>query len=476
MPSGCVQPGSEAALHAGTVGRIWTPTIPRRPSLATPLASPRPPTTRAATLAAEVLGDASCPQAKYQQLVEAQVMEAMPGMYMVASRARGRGHVQEQRGVLVGGLPGAGQRAPAHPAQRRPAPAPEVPQGPRPDLRSASDGRDRGRRHRPRQPLHRPVRSARRVPLHARVRRAVPVGGVPRAHGSAVGGARHLPAPEGRHHPSRHHRDGRRRSASRSSATPARSSTPTSTPSSTSASPSPEGRHPHALQHRGDRRRAAHAGGDPRHLLPLLHRRPRHRDRLVVVLLRVPRAARRPPARDRREPRHHPERRGGAAAVGDAGAQRAAHGDHRRLSGRGPHDPAGIVRARERGRGQRRPGRVRRPDGRALRPRRQPPSRVRWRRAPVPRFAPGAPGAARHAARVAPSDPRVLDQARHRAAVRRRPAPGREPGAGLAHSERRGRRAALPGHARARAAQRRAAGHVRARRRHDGRVAASRTP
>jgi cytochrome P450 len=41
----------------------------------------------AATLAAEVLGDVSCPQAKYQQLVEAQVMEAMPGMYMVASRA-----------------------------------------------------------------------------------------------------------------------------------------------------------------------------------------------------------------------------------------------------------------------------------------------------------------------------------------------------------------------------------------------------
>ena len=41
----------------------------------------------AATLAAEVLGDASCPQAKYQQLVDAQVMEAMPGMYMVASRA-----------------------------------------------------------------------------------------------------------------------------------------------------------------------------------------------------------------------------------------------------------------------------------------------------------------------------------------------------------------------------------------------------
>ncbi len=36
--------------------------------------------------AAESLGDASCPQPIYQHLVEAEVMEAMPGMYMVASR------------------------------------------------------------------------------------------------------------------------------------------------------------------------------------------------------------------------------------------------------------------------------------------------------------------------------------------------------------------------------------------------------
>src|SRR4029079_18612283 len=41
----------------------------------------------AVMFAAETLADASCPQPKYQQLVEAQVMEAMPGMYMVASRA-----------------------------------------------------------------------------------------------------------------------------------------------------------------------------------------------------------------------------------------------------------------------------------------------------------------------------------------------------------------------------------------------------
>ena len=37
------------------------------------------------------------------------------------------------------------------------------------------------------------------------------------------------------------------------------------------------------------------ARGDPRHLLPVLHRRSRHRHRLVVVLLRVPRPAPRPP-------------------------------------------------------------------------------------------------------------------------------------------------------------------------------------
>ena len=40
----------------------------------------------AVMFAAESLGDASCPQPIYQHLVEAEVMEAMPGMYMVASR------------------------------------------------------------------------------------------------------------------------------------------------------------------------------------------------------------------------------------------------------------------------------------------------------------------------------------------------------------------------------------------------------
>jgi cytochrome P450 len=38
-------------------------------------------------LAAESLAESACPQPRYQQLVEAEVMEAMPGMFMVASRA-----------------------------------------------------------------------------------------------------------------------------------------------------------------------------------------------------------------------------------------------------------------------------------------------------------------------------------------------------------------------------------------------------
>ena len=94
----------------------------------------------AVMLAAESLGDASCPQPIYQHLVEAEVMEASRHVHG-RQPPGGRGHVQEHRGVLVRGLPRARQRAPAHPAQRRPAAPPQVPQDPRPDLRAAPDGR-----------------------------------------------------------------------------------------------------------------------------------------------------------------------------------------------------------------------------------------------------------------------------------------------------------------------------------------------
>ncbi len=42
------------------------------------------------TLAAESLSESACPQPGYQKLVEAQVMEAMPGMFMVPAGKRSR--------------------------------------------------------------------------------------------------------------------------------------------------------------------------------------------------------------------------------------------------------------------------------------------------------------------------------------------------------------------------------------------------
>ena len=149
----------------------------------------------------------------------------------------------------------------------------------------------------------------------------------------------------------------------------------------------PEGRHPHALPHRRGRRRQAHARRDPRHLLPVPHRRPRHRHRLAHLLLRVPRAARRSPAHDRRRPVGDPGRGRGAAALGDAGAGRAAvlHAGHR---GRGVPGEDRRFDLGERGRGQRRSRRVPRRLRRPVRPRGEPAHRLRWWRAPLPRVAP----------------------------------------------------------------------------------------
>ena len=48
-------------------------------------------------LAAESLAESACPQPRYQQLVEAEVVEAMPGMFMIDEPRGGRGDVQEQR-------------------------------------------------------------------------------------------------------------------------------------------------------------------------------------------------------------------------------------------------------------------------------------------------------------------------------------------------------------------------------------------
>ena len=62
-----------------------------------------------------------------------------------------------------------------------------------------------------------------------------------------------------------------------------------------------------------------HAGRDPRHLLPVPHRRPRHRDRHARLHVLLPGPAPRAAAADRRRPVDHPGGGRGAAALGDAG-------------------------------------------------------------------------------------------------------------------------------------------------------------
>ena len=61
------------------------------------------------------------------------------------------------------------------------------------------------------------------------------------------------------------------------------------------------------------------------------------------------------------------------------------------------------------------PGRIRRLHGGPIRPGGEPASGLRWRGAPVPRFAPGAPGASGRAAGMASAHTRIRAEARHRA-------------------------------------------------------------
>ncbi len=121
----------------------------------------------------------------------------------------------------------------------------------------------------------------------------------------------------------------------------------------------PTRRHPHPVQQRRDRRRAAHPRGDPRHLLPVLHRRPRHRDRLAVVLLRVPRPAPRPPPPARREPGASSRARSRSCCAGRRRCRTCPAWRRRGVPGRRSHRvPEGELRPRQRGRGERRPRRV----------------------------------------------------------------------------------------------------------------------
>ena len=150
----------------------------------------------------EMLLDLASPQPGYlRAIAEGGCAQPMEGLTdRVQSRAE-RVRPAASRAVLVGGRHRSRQHPAAHPAQRRPARALEVPQDPRPAVRAEAHGRAGGRHHRTRQLLHRRVRRPRRVRLHRGVRRAAPVVGVPRADGPAVGGARLAPASARRHSP-----------------------------------------------------------------------------------------------------------------------------------------------------------------------------------------------------------------------------------------------------------------------------------
>ena len=255
-------------------------------------------------------------------------MEAMPGMYMVASRAAVEATFKNTERVLVGGLPRARQRAAAHPAERRPAAPPQVPQDPRPDLRAEARW-TRSRTTSPRASTTSSTSSMRRGECHftdefaEQFPSAVFLGlmglpweeldtflrlkdGIirPGAHRHGAGGASADPA---RHRPGalrvlRRHPRRAARSARRT----------TSSPGSTRAEI--------------DGEQLTRDEILDICFLFLIAGLDTVTDSLTCFFAFLARAPR-PPPPDRGEPRHHPERGRGAAALGDAGAERAPHGD-----------------------------------------------------------------------------------------------------------------------------------------------------
>ena len=165
------------------------------------------------------------------------------------------------------------------------------------------------------------------------------------------------------------------------------------------------------VHHRRGRRAEADRSGDGRHLLPLPHRRTRHRHRQPRVHGRLPGAASGAAAPHRGRSVDHPVRRGGAPAVGDAGDHRAAGGRQRHRSRR-VSVPQGRERCRDHRLGQHRRRRAARclhgrPD-----PQPQQAPGVRGRRPPVSGVASGSDRAAHRPPGVAPPHPRLHHQVR----------------------------------------------------------------
>ena len=127
-----------------------------------------------------------------------------------------------------------------------------------------------------------------------------PSHGVPRAAGPARVASPRVPRLQGRHHPAAG--DRRPRSARRWSPRRDARSTPCSRRSSTPAPREPRDDFISGfLTAEVDGHRLSRED-DHRHLLPVLPRRARHRDRVARLHARLPRPAPRPPAPDRRRP------------------------------------------------------------------------------------------------------------------------------------------------------------------------------
>ena len=236
------------------------------------------------------LFDMSAPQQRYHALDRSRAAHrVMDGMVMVTSRAAVDETLQDPKrfsSADVGGIV-ARQHPPADPAVGRPARAT------RSTARSSTrcsrrSGWTRSRTTSPRGSNHFIDGFVDRGECHFTDEFAVPF---PSAVFLGLMGLpweeldtflRH----EGRHHPSRRRRARPWRSAmTASNATPVRTSTRYFDEILDERAAGPRGRHPHALpRHAEVDGEQAHPRRDPRHLLPVPHRRARHRHRFAHVL------------------------------------------------------------------------------------------------------------------------------------------------------------------------------------------------
>ena len=362
---------------------------------------------------------AANPQPMFKALREAMPVMPVEGVGVVLTR---RAEIDEafRNPEIFSSNMSAGrprEHPPADPAADRPARPQEVPQDPRPALRAAADGAARGAGHRAGQRPHRRVRrptarstsprssrcrSRRRCSSRCSACRSTSC----RAFLTMKDGIIRPDHVVGEPRRTAPRRDAYQQAIGRLDLRLLRRACSTSARSS--------GRDDllsRFLDAEVDGR-ALDPRGHPRHLLPLPHRRPRHRHRHRSTAC-SPTSPQHPEQRQQLvdDPSLIPAGGRGAAALGDAGDGRRARRRRRHRDRRLPdRRRASMVMVAAR-RGQHRRGRVRRRRRGALRPRGQPPPRVRRRRAPLPRLAPRPPRAARRAARVAPPHPRVRGDA-----------------------------------------------------------------